>query len=101
MLHNDRQLRFNLVVSSGQEFVTTTADYLSYALAQPSTRVAALFIETVRDPDGFRQALATAAERDIPVVVLKVGRAEKAKQVLQGHSGCLAGADGASKWRVR
>ena len=32
MLHNDRGLRFNLVVSAGQEFVTTAADYLAYAL---------------------------------------------------------------------
>ncbi len=95
MLHNDRLLRFNLVVSSGQEFVTTASDYLAYALERPTTRVAALFIETVRDPDGFRAALATAAERDIPVVALKVGQAEQAKELIVAHSGALAGEDGA------
>ena len=95
MIHNDRSMRFNLVVSAGQEFVTTAADYLAYTLEQPTTKVAALFIETVRDAPGFRSALARAAERDIPVVVLKVGRAEAAKALITAHSGALAGEDGA------
>ncbi|HET7308970.1 MAG TPA: CoA-binding protein, partial [Actinomycetota bacterium] len=60
MIHNDRALGLNLAVSAGQEFVTTVADYLRYALGLESTRVVGLFIETVRDPGGFRDALALA-----------------------------------------
>jgi acyl-CoA synthetase (NDP forming) len=95
MLHNDRGLRFNLVVSAGQELATTAADYLAYALEQPTTRAIGMLIETVRDPALFRAALATAAERDLPVVALKVGRAEAAKELVTAHSGALAGEDGA------
>ena len=47
---NDRGIGFNLIVSSGQEIVTTMADYMEYALGRPSTRVLALLLETVRDP---------------------------------------------------
>ena len=60
------RIGFNLVVSSGQELVTTTADYLDYALDQPTTRVVALLLETVRDARRFRAALARAAERRRP-----------------------------------
>ncbi len=95
MLHNDRSMRFNLVVSAGQEFVTTAAEYLAYALDQPTTRAVGLFIETVRDPAAFRAALAAAADRDVPVVILKVGRAAAAKDLIVAHSGALAGEDGA------
>jgi acyl-CoA synthetase (NDP forming) len=95
LLHNDRGLRFNLVVSAGMELVTTAADYLDHALELPSTRVVALFLETVRDPAGFRAALARAAARGIPVVALKVGRGEAAGELVTAHSGALAGADGA------
>ena len=95
LLHNDRGLRFNLVVSAGMELVTTAADYLDHALELPSTRVVALFLETVRDPAGFRAALAKAAARGIPVVALKVGRGEAAGELVAAHSGALAGADGA------
>jgi len=95
MIHNDRALGLNLAVSAGQEFVTTVADYLRYALGLESTRAVGLFIETVRDPDGFRSALGLANERDIPVVALKVGREERTRELVAAHSGALAGEDGA------
>ena len=95
MIHNTRNLGLNLAVSAGQEFVTTVADYLRYALGLESTKAVGLFIETVRDPDGFRQALTVATERDVPVVALKVGREERTRELVLAHSGALAGEDGA------
>jgi len=95
MLHNDRGLSFNLVVSSGQELVTTTADYMTYTLGLSSTKAIGLFIETVRDPERFRSALGAAAEADVPVVVLKVGREALTREMVTAHSGALAGEDGA------
>ena len=94
-LFNDRQIRFNLLVSSGQEIVTTMDEYLSYALDRESTKVVALLLETVRQPDGFVAALAKAAERGVPVFALKVGRTEGSKQMVVAHSGALAGEHGA------
>lgn len=95
LLHNDRDLRMNLVVSAGQEFATTATDYLAYALGLQSTRVVGLFIETVRDVAGFRAALRRAGERDVPVVALKIGREARAREMVEAHSGALAGEDGA------
>ncbi len=95
LLHNDRNLRFNVVVSAGQEFVTTVADYLGYALSLESTVAVGLFVETVRDAPGFRAGLEEAARRDVPVVALKVGRESRAKDLVMAHSGALAGEDGA------
>jgi len=95
LLHNDRGLRFNLVVSAGNELVTSAAAYLDHAVELPTTRVVALFLETVREPAAFRAALAKAAARSIPVVALKVGRAQAARAMVAAHSGALAGEDGA------
>jgi acetate---CoA ligase (ADP-forming) len=95
MIHNDRALGLNLAVSAGQEFVTTVADYLRYSLGLESTKALGLFIETIRDPDGFRSALELANERHIPVVALKVGREERTRELVAAHSGALAGEDGA------
>ncbi len=94
-LHNDRNLRFNLAVSSGQEFVTTTADYMTYALGLESTRTIGLFVETIRDPRTFVAAMGMANERDVPVVILKVGREAFTREMVTAHSGALAGEDGA------
>jgi acyl-CoA synthetase (NDP forming) len=95
MAHNDRDLRFNLLVSPGQEFTTTVADYLEYSLSLESTRAIGLFLETVRTPERFKQGLAVAVDRQIPVVALKVGRTNRSKQLVAAHSGALAGEDGA------
>jgi acyl-CoA synthetase (NDP forming) len=95
LLHNRGRVRFNLVVSSGQEFVTTMADYLMYAVTRSSTRVVALFLEAVRDPAGFVAALRMAQERDIVIVALTVGRHSETKSLVTAHSGALAGDDGA------
>jgi acyl-CoA synthetase (NDP forming) len=95
LLHNRRRVRFNLVVSTGQELVTTMADYLMYAATRSSTRVVALFIEAVRDPARFVAALRMAQERDIVVIALTVGRHVETKDLVTAHSGALAGDDGA------
>lgn len=92
---NDRGIGFNVIVSSGQELVTDVADYMEHALGLATTRVIALLIETVRRPDSFRDALAHAMDRDVPVIALKVGRTERSKSMVVAHSGALAGEDGA------
>src|SRR5215203_1330147 len=91
LLHAERGISFNLAVSTGQELTTTMADYMLYALERESTRVISLFLETVRDPEGFRLALETAADRNVPVVALKVGRTPTSRRLVTAHSGALAG----------
>ena len=91
LCHTDRRFRYSLAVSAGQELVTTVADYLDFALDMPSTRVVGLFLETVRDPPRFVAALEKATARDIPIVVLKVGRTAASAAFAASHSGALAG----------
>ena len=92
---NRRDIRFNYVVSGGQEAATTAADYLRFLVEQPETRVVGCFLETIRDPAGFVAALAAAERRDVAVVALKVGRSERGRELALAHSGALAGADAA------
>jgi acyl-CoA synthetase (NDP forming) len=95
LLHSDRGVRYNLVVSAGTEFSVTMDGYLDYALGLPSTRAIALFMETSRNPPGLCRALDRAAEQDVPVVCLKVGRGARSRQFVATHTGALAGEDAA------
>ena len=95
LLNLGKRLQFNLAVSAGQEIATTVADYLDYALDLPTTRVAALFLETIREPEKFRAALEKAQARDIPVVAIKVGRTEASAGFALSHSGAIVGSDDA------
>jgi acyl-CoA synthetase (NDP forming) len=93
MLHNRRGIRFNVVVSTGLEINATMGDYMAWALGLDSTRVVSLFLETIRDPAGFRRALTQAEERDIPVVALKVGASSRGREAVATHSEGIAGDD--------
>ena len=95
LLWNDQKIHFNLAVSTGQELVTTASDYLDYALDMPSTKVVAFFLESVRNPKDFTQGLEKARKKQIPIVVLKVGRTEAAAKLAVSHSGAIAGDDSA------
>lgn len=91
LAHNDQRLRFNLLVSPGSEYLLTAADYLGWALCQPTTRVVGLFLEAVRDPAAFLDALDHADRQGIPVVMLKVGRTDLSRQMAHSHTGALVG----------
>jgi acetate---CoA ligase (ADP-forming) len=95
LLWNDLKIKFNLAVSTGQELITTASDYLSYALELATTKVVAIFLEAVRDPEGFKHALEKARKKEIPVVVLKAGRTEASAKLAVSHSGAIAGDDAA------
>jgi acetate---CoA ligase (ADP-forming) len=93
ILRTRRALGWTLAVSSGQELVTTTPDYLEYALSLPETRVIGLVMETMRDAKRLEACLADAAARDIPVCALTVGISEGGQALVDAHSGAIAGSD--------
>ena len=91
LLADLRRFGFSLVVSSGNEAVNDTASYIEFAIDDPNTKVIATFTETVRNPDRYIAALDRAADKGKPVVVLKVGRSERVRAAITGHTGGLAG----------
>jgi acyl-CoA synthetase (NDP forming) len=95
LLRARRGFGFTLAVSSGQELVTTAADYARYALTLPGTKVLALVLEAIRDAAGLRTVLAGALAADVPVVLLSVGASEAGQALVAAHSGALAADGGA------
>jgi acyl-CoA synthetase (NDP forming) len=93
LLRTHRRLEYSVIVSSGQELVTSTADHLAYALSLPQTRVVGLVLETMRDAPGLTACLADAAERDIPVCALTVGSSVRGQALVDAHSGAIAGSE--------
>jgi acyl-CoA synthetase (NDP forming) len=93
LMNNSRALRFCRAVSTGSETVTTAADYLDWMAGREETKAIGLFLESVRDPQGFMAALEKASTRDIPVVVLKVGRSALGAKMALSHTGALVGDD--------
>ncbi len=95
LCHNGNRLGFNLCVSSGNEMTTTVADYMDWSLAQPDTRVIGLFLEAVRDPQAFVDVLQKALDKEIPVVILKIGKSPLSAKMALTHTGAVAGSHAA------
>lgn len=89
---NRRDIGFDYAVSAGQELVTGVADYVDFLLEQPSTKVIACVIETLREPARFLDAVTKADRKGIPIVVLKLGRSEIGQKFAISHSGAISGA---------
>jgi acetate---CoA ligase (ADP-forming) len=82
---------FRCVVSSGAEAVTDAADYLRFFAEDEGTRAVGLFLEAIRRPDSFVEALERCALAEKPVVCLKVGRSEAGTRAALTHTGALVG----------
>jgi acyl-CoA synthetase (NDP forming) len=90
---NDPRVTYSLIVSPGQELVVTAADYMHYMLQDGATRVIALFLEAVRDPSSFIEALEKANAQGIPVVAVKIGKTVESARLARSHSGAITGDD--------
>jgi len=93
LMATSRGLHLGHAVSAGNQAVVDAVDVMSFYLAEPGIRVIAAVIEGLTDVAKFRRIAAQAAERDVPIVALKLGRSEKASQAAVAHTGSLTGSD--------
>jgi acyl-CoA synthetase (NDP forming) len=94
LANSNRGIGFNYLISSGNEAVVDLTDYLEYLLEDKRTEVIITFIETIRRPEAFIKSCNRAAEIGKPIIAVKVGKSEIARQVALSHTGALTGADG-------
>ncbi len=90
-LGSRRGIGFHTVISTGNQAVCDASDWLGALSAQDGVRSIGLFLESDGDGQRFAAALADCAEREIGVVVLKVGSSEAGAGAAAAHTGSLAG----------
>ncbi len=88
-----RGIGVSLLCSTGNEALTSATDIIRYLVADDHTRVVAAFLESVRQPDEFREVAELALDAGKPLVVLKTGRTEAGALTALAHTGALAGDD--------
>ncbi|MEM5274627.1 acetate--CoA ligase family protein [Cupriavidus taiwanensis] len=88
-----RGIGLSKLVSTSNEVDLDLADFIDYLADDEATRVIALYVESVRNPEAFRRAALKAARAGKPVVAFKIGRSESGARAAVSHTGALAGAD--------
>ncbi len=91
LLTDTRRYGFSHIVSAGNEAAVTASAYLEYLAEDADTQIIGGFIETIREPERFVAALDRAAALDKPVVLLKVGKSERARRAVVTHTAGEAG----------
>ena len=74
-----RGLRLHTAVSSGNEAVVTTPDWVEHLAREPEVRSIALLVEAEGDGARLCEALAVCADEGVGVAVLKVGASERGR----------------------
>jgi acetate---CoA ligase (ADP-forming) len=88
-----RGIGLSKLISTSNEADLELADFIDYLAQDEATKVIALYIEAIRHPDRFREAILKARRAGKPVVAFKIGRSEAGAQAAVSHTGALAGSD--------
>ena len=90
-LMQQRAVGLSCIVSCGNQAGLGVEDYIGHLVDDDDTTVVAVYVEGFRQPAKLREVAARAQARAKPIVVLKVGRSEGARQAMLAHTGSLAG----------
>ncbi|GIT48656.1 MAG: hypothetical protein Ct9H300mP14_05840 [Gammaproteobacteria bacterium] len=93
LLTNRRSGNFSYVIGAGNQSVLGVEDYLEALLTRSEVTAFGIYLESLRDIPQFAKAALNALDRNIPLVVLKVGRSDLAARTTLTHTGSLAGSD--------
>ncbi|MCS3731158.1 acetate--CoA ligase family protein [Bradyrhizobium betae] len=88
-----RGVGLSKLVSTSNEADLELADFIDFLADDSATRVIALYVEAIRNPARFRQAVLKARRAGKPVVAFKIGRSEAGAKAAVSHTGALAGSD--------
>ncbi|HQI02475.1 MAG TPA: hypothetical protein PLA18_14460, partial [Deltaproteobacteria bacterium] len=88
-----KRLGVSLYATTGNEAMLTAEDIMEYLVNDGRTRVITGFIETFRDIPRMKRIALEAAEKRVPIILIKIGRSEKAVQAASSHTGAMAGND--------
>lgn len=82
------------LVSLGNQMDLTETDLLMPTVADPHTRVVAMYLEGIGNGRSFLEQAARAA-RQKPIIAIKVGRSRSGQEAVASHTGAMAGRDAA------
>lgn len=90
---NSFGMKYSYAISAGNSRVVMVEDYLEFLIEDKDTRVIAVYLEGVNDPQKFELCLRKATQQRKPFIVLKAGRSPKGRATAASHTGSMAGSD--------
>ncbi len=90
-----RNLNFRYIVTTGNEAVLETSDFVDYMLDEGNTDVFLLLLEAVKTPGKFVRMAEKALKAGKPLIVRKIGQSGAGSRAVASHTAALAGSQAA------
>jgi acyl-CoA synthetase (NDP forming) len=90
-----RGLTFRHIVTTGNEAVLETSDFLDAMLDEGESDVFLLLLEDVKTPAKFRRVADKALQAGKPLIVAKIGQSDPGRRAVAAHTAALAGSHAA------
>jgi acetate---CoA ligase (ADP-forming) len=90
-----RNFRFRYIVTTGNEAVLESADFIDYLLDEGETDVFLLLVEAVKTPEKFKRIAEKALKAGKPLIVRKIGQSAPGSRAVASHTAALAGSQAA------
>jgi acetyltransferase len=89
----DKGIGISHFISTGNEALLESSDYIEYLLEDSYTSVIILLIEGIKDAKKFLRVADLALKKKKPIVIMKLGRTSIGKKAAGFHTGAMAGSD--------
>jgi len=86
-----RGIGLSTFISSGNEAIVNSSDYLMYLAKDQYTKVILMFLEGINNPNKLIEAAQEAKKNNKVIIALKTGKSEKAQESAIAHTGSMAG----------
>ena len=94
-LARERGIGLTAWCSVGNQSGVTITELAGELLDDPEIGIVAMNFETIPDGEPWQELLASAAQRDVRIVVLRSGRTEEGRAAARSHTGAMVSADAA------
>jgi acyl-CoA synthetase (NDP forming) len=84
-------VKFNLVISTGNEACVEFSEYLEYLASRPGTEAIVGYVEGLRDGNRFQRVAALMRDQGRLLSILKVGETAKGAEAAASHTAAIAG----------
>ena len=89
----DSGIGTSIFISSGNEAVLSSADYLEYLVEDKHTDAIVALIEDIKNAEKFIEVCQIALQKNKPIFIMKIGKTEAGKKAAASHTGSMAGSD--------
>lgn len=86
-------LNVHSVITTGNEGDLEVLDFAQHVLNEGEASVILMFIEGLKNAARLEQVARLAAEKKVPIIVMKIGRSEAGQRAAVSHTAHLTGAD--------